>query len=176
MKSKFPLGMIVLLALIAGALAGGLFVAYRQPPAFCEISGRPIQANMLTRVKVDGKVLYACCARCPLTLAVRTHRRVEILEVTDYATGKRLRARDAFFVDGSRMEMCSGPHVKFDQYRTPYMRLFDRCSPSLLAFGSEENAQDFINTYGGRLQKLDDLIKHPLGSNQGDNTQPSDAP
>jgi hypothetical protein len=159
MKSKLPLGVSVALALIVGALAGSWFVAYRQAPAFCQISGRPIQANMLTLVKVDGKLRYACCARCPLTLAERTHQKIQILEVTDYLTGKRLRAQDAFFVDGSSMEMCSGPRVRVDQYRTPYMRLFDRCSPSLLAFGSKQDAEDFIKTYGGQLQKLDELVK-----------------
>lgn len=164
MKSKFPLGMIVLLALVAGALAGGWFMAYRQPPAFCQISGRPIQANMLTRVKVDGKLLYACCARCPLTLAERTHQKVQILDVTDYATGKRLRAKDAFFVDGSSMEMCSGPRVRFDQYRMPYVRMFDRCSPSLMAFARKQDAQKFMSTYGGRIQKLDDLMRQAEAS------------
>jgi hypothetical protein len=159
MNSKSLVAAIVVLAAIVGALAGAWFVLYRQPPAFCEISGRPIHADMLTRVKVDGKLLYACCARCPLTLAANTHQKIEILEVTDYATGRRLRARDAYFVDGSRMEMCSTPRLKFDQERTPYVRLFDRCSPSLLAFRRKEDAQEFIEAYGGTLQRLDDLMR-----------------
>jgi hypothetical protein len=158
MKSKARVPAIVALALVVGAGVGAWYELRERPPVFCELSGRPIHANMLTIVRVDGKRLYTCCARCPLTFSANTHHKVEILEVTDYATGKRLRARDAYFVDGSRMEMCSTPRLKFDADRTPYVRLFDRCSPSLLTFGSKADAQAFMEVYGGRLQRLNDLM------------------
>lgn len=159
MRSKVPYAGIVALAVILGALGGGWYVLYRQPPAFCQISGRPIRANMLARVRVDGKLLYTCCARCPLTLSQQTHQKVEILEVTDYATGNRIRAQDAYFVDGSRIEMCSTPRFKLGENFTPYLRLFDRCSPSLIAFARRQDAQEFIDAYGGQLKRLGELMR-----------------
>ncbi|MDA2915143.1 hypothetical protein MYX77_14545, partial [Acidobacteriia bacterium AH_259_A11_L15] len=84
---------------------------------------------------------------CGLTLAAQTGQRVEILEVTDYVSGRRRPAQQAYYVEGSQVEVCSTPRLKVDQTRTPYVRLFDRCSPSLLAFATEENARDFVRHY-----------------------------
>jgi len=159
MKARMIFAAAVVVALVVGAAIGGWYVLRGQPPAFCEISGRPIHANMLTRVRVNGEILYTCCARCPLTLAAQDGQKVQILEVTDFATGKRLEADDAFFVEGSRVHMCSGPRVKRDEARTPMIELFDRCEPSLLAFAQEQEARDFIAQNGGTLRRLSDLMQ-----------------
>ncbi|MFB3153314.1 MAG: hypothetical protein ACE10I_02445, partial [Candidatus Acidiferrales bacterium] len=77
----------------------------------------------------------------------------------DYVTGRPLAPFDAYFVDGSRVEVCTAPRLKLDEMRTAYVRLFDRCGPSLLAFAREEEARDFIARFGGRLQRLDALLR-----------------
>jgi len=92
-------------------------------------------------------------------LAVQEHRRIEILQVTDYASGHRLRAGEAYFVDGSQVEVCTAPRLKFDESRTPYVRLFDRCGPSLLAFAREEEAREFIRQHGGSLKSLEEVMR-----------------
>jgi hypothetical protein len=159
MKSKPLCAAVIALAVVAGALAGGWYVLRRQPPAFCQISGRPIHANMITYAEVDGKKVYACCARCVLTLAEETGKTVRILEVTDYATGRRLAARDAYFVDGSEAHICAGPRLEVDESRTPYYRIFDRCEPSVLGFASEQRAREFAAQHGGAVKRLDQLMQ-----------------
>lgn len=159
MNTRTVFAAVVAVGVIAAAGFGAWYALYSQPPAFCEISGRPMHSTMITRVKIDGKTLYTCCARCPLTLAAQEHKRVEILEVTDYASGQRLRADQAYFVDGSAVHMCSTPRMKFDEARTPYVRLFDRCEPSLLAFARRDQADEFAGQYGGTVKQLPELLR-----------------
>jgi hypothetical protein len=83
---------------------------------------------------------------------------VELIEVTDYASGQRLPSANAWFVEGSRVEMCALPQVKYDEVRTPYARVFDRCTPSLLAFAIEQDAREFMGKFGGSLKRIDDLM------------------
>jgi len=149
----------VLVAMVTGAVIGAWYVLRQQAPAFCEISGRPIHGNMYTMVRVNGETLHSCCARCPLTLARQAGKEVRLLEVTEFSTGQRLRADDAYFVEGSQVHMCSGPRIRRDETRTPLVELFDRCEPSLVAFAGEQEARDFIAENGGTLVRLDDLMR-----------------
>lgn len=159
MKKRLISASLIAVAVILGAALGDWYALRDRPPAFCEISGRPIHANMLTRVEVNGKKLYTCCPRCPLTLMQQAHTPVKLLEVTDYPSGRRLKARDAYFVNGSIVEMCAAPRMMSEEGRTPYVRQFDRCSPSLLAFAKEEEARAFMAHNGGTLARLDDLMR-----------------
>lgn len=159
MRARMIFAAAVGSALVVGAILGGWYVLRRQAPAFCEISGRPIHGNMYTLVRVNGKTLHSCCPRCPLTLAGQAGQKVQILEVTDFATGMRLPADEAHFVDGSQVHVCSGPRVKRDEASTPFVQLFDRCEPSLLAFADEQVARDFIAQNGGTLKRLADLMQ-----------------
>ena len=159
MKKRWISASLIAVAVILGAAVGDWYALRSRPPAFCEISGRPIHSNMLTVVEVNGEKLYACCPRCPLTLMQQAHAQVKLLEVTDYPSGRRLKARDAYFVNGSIVEMCSAPRMMSEEGRTPYLRQFDRCSPSLLAFAKEDEARAFMAHNGGSLERLDDLMR-----------------
>jgi len=159
MRSRMLFAAAVGLALVGGALLGGWYVLRRQAPAFCEISGRPIHGNMHTLARVQGTTMHACCPRCPLTLVHQAGQQVQLLEVTDYSTGHRLPAQDAFYVEGSQVHVCSGPMVKRDQVNTPVLQYFDRCEPSLLAFADKQDALDFIAQNGGALKQLDELMR-----------------
>ncbi|MFQ5813992.1 MAG: hypothetical protein ACE5I2_12530 [Anaerolineae bacterium] len=159
MNVRTIFAVMVAVAAIVAAGVGAWYALYSRPPAFCELSGRPIHGNMHTLVKVDGKTRHACCARCALILGGQTDQEVDILEVTDYLSGRPLAAAEAYFVEGSRVEVCSVPRLRVDESRTPYVRLFDRCSPSLLAFAREAEAHGFIRSYGGNLKRLEELIR-----------------
>lgn len=149
----------VVVFIVVGAVGVGVWkTVIARPPAYCQLSGRIIRPHMLTVVKVNDKKLYTCCARCPLTYARATGKRVEILEVTDFETGRRLSASEAWFVDGSPVEPCCAPAIRSEDERTPYVRVFDRCAPSLLAFASKQEALDFIEQHGGALKRLSDLM------------------
>ena len=155
-RTKVAIAVVAILIVAAGAGVWKYVIA--KPPSYCQLSGRPIHPHMLTVVTVDGKKRYACCARCALTLAASTGKRVEIVEVTDYETGQRLEADKAWFVDGSRVAPCCAPAVRSEDERTPYIRIFDRCSPSLLAFAYKREALDFIQLNGGTLRRLTELM------------------
>lgn len=158
MNSRIRFAAVVVLALVLGAVAGAWYTLRTRAPAFCQIDGRPIHANMHTLVKVNGERLHACCPRCPLTLVSQAHRQVEILEVTDYASGGRLPAGEAHYVEGSGVEVCSTPRAHREEGVTPYVRLFDRCAPSLVAFAREDQARAFVAEYGGSLKRLGQLL------------------
>lgn len=159
MNSRPLFAGLIAFAFLLGA-AGGAWYALRElPPAFCQIDDRPIHGNMHTLVTVDGKHLHACCARCPLTLMSQEHLQVEILEVSDYVSGRRLPAAEAYYVEGSRVEVCSGPRLNREEGLTPYARLFDRCAPSLLAFARVEDARAFQAENGGVVKRLDELLR-----------------
>jgi hypothetical protein len=156
------LAAVIGLGLVGAAVAGGWYVLRGRPPAFCELSGRPIHGNMHTLVKVNGKTRHACCARCALILGGHTDQKIEILEVTDYVSGGHLPASDAYYVEGSRVEVCSAPRLRIDESRTPFVRLFDRCSPSLLTFARADEAREFIANYGGSLKRLEELLQEAI--------------
>jgi hypothetical protein len=159
MKKRLISASLIAAAVILGVALGDWYALRGRPPAFCEVSGRPIHSNMLTVVEVNGKRLYTCCPRCPLTLVRQAHAQVKLLEVTDYPSGRRLKARDAYFVNGSMVEMCSAPRMLSDESGTPYVREFDRCSPSVLAFAREDEARAFLAHNGGTLARMDDLMR-----------------
>lgn len=159
MKTRALFAALIGLTFVLGTVVGAWYVWRGRTPAFCEIDARPIHGNMHTLVRVDGKRLHACCARCGLTLASQAHRQIEILEVTDYVSGRPLPAAEAYFVEGSQIEVCSGPRLNRKEGLTPYVRLFDRCAPSLLAFARQEEARAFAAEYGGTIKHLDALMR-----------------
>jgi hypothetical protein len=159
MNSRIVFAAAVAVALVVGIGIGIWYALRERPSPFCELSGRPIHSNMRTVVEVDGKRLQACCARCALTLASQTDQPVHILEVTDYASGRTLKADKAWFVDGSQVQVCAMPRGKLNGERQAYERLFDRCVPSLIAFAQEDEARAFMAKYGGSLKRLDELVR-----------------
>ena len=139
------------------ALGSAWYLMHETPPEYCQLSGRPIHPPMLTVVKIEGKKLYACCARCALTYEMQTGKSVEIVSVSDYISGRRIDARKAWFVSGSHVEPCCSPAMKPEEGGVPYVRMFDRCSPSLIAFSRQDQALNFIAANGGKLTTLNDL-------------------
>jgi hypothetical protein len=157
MQAKIVIARILGVGLLIAVLAGAWYITFGRPPKYCQLSDRLIQPHMLTVVRIDGKKLYACCARCALTEERQTGKSVEIVSVTDYLSGRQIDARKAWFVDGSRVAPCCSPAMKAEEGRTPYMRMFDRCSPSLIAFRQRNQALSFIAKNGGKLTTLNDL-------------------
>ena len=148
----------VALVLVA-ALAATWFLLLERPPEICELSERRIHENMRTVVRIDGHKVHACCPRCPMTVARQTGAKVEFVRVTDYVTSRALNPKDAFYVSESRITVCRAPRIKLDEARTPYVQLFDRCGPSLLAFALADEARAFMAENGGSLKRLPDLMR-----------------
>jgi hypothetical protein len=142
--------------LLVGLVAAGGYFAYHYfvlPSHQCEICGRAVHATHYSTVVLkDGRRIEACCPRCAMHYEHNMPGQVAHLSVSDTASGRAIEAQRAVYVEGSDRELCMNaaedaprePGVEFD-------RKFDRCLPSLIAFGDEAAAHEFQRQHGGRL-------------------------
>ena len=126
----------------------------------CVLSDRPIHARMAVRVAVEGGPHgEACCLRCAVTYAEQYRKGVRVLWVTDYTTGRQLDPERATYVTGSDVNRCMGPPDEASPGRRQVDRLiWDRCSPSSVAFAKRMAAEDFQRIHGGRIQSFAEVI------------------
>ena len=104
-----------------------------------------------------GEVVEVCCPRCGLYLQEGRNDIVKT-EVADFNSGAFLEAEKAYYVEGSSVHLCcSGGDVQKDRAGISYERTWDRCLPSLVAFKSEEEAEQFIQRHGGALKVYAEL-------------------
>ena len=174
MKSRTIFAAVFGIALLGAIAVGAWYVLVDRPPADCQICGRPIHTTMDTVAEENGKKLYACCPRCAITLAVQTGRHVRLVQVTDFDTRKALDPAKAYYVEGSQVNVCSSPQMMPGQERVPYERTFDRCSPSVIAFATEDEARAFIIKNGGALKRLDQLMQEEAARTAEPGGQPRD--
>ncbi len=149
-RKGYILGLLVLLAL-ASALG---YTAWRmRSPAVanCDVCMRPLHERSKATGLVEGRKLTFCCPACALTADRQMKGGVKILQLTDYAADIPLKPEDAFIVTGSDMNHCVHPRVLFDREKQPSSMDFDRCSPSMIAFASREDAEAFARAHGGAI-------------------------
>jgi len=157
-------GLIAVLALLGGAW---YFASHRQPKV-CPFSGREIHPETRAVVTVGGTKYETCCVRCAIIEAQQTGKPLRVLKVADFETGKHIDPSRAWFVEASSVNFCMrmSPAAEGPSRESVYLRAFDRCSPSVLAFSSEQHARDFIAQHGGALKRLNDL-QSEVTSNTG---------
>ena len=126
----------------------------------CQICWRPVHSSMLTVGEVNGEETRFCCPACALTTAQQTGKPVRLTRLTDFNSNQPLDPKAAFLVRGSdvNLDMHSQPLV--DQEKRPVPVHFDRCTPSILAFRSREEAQAFQRDHGGELLQMAALKPH----------------
>ncbi len=126
----------------------------------CVLSDRPIHAPLAVQVAVDGGPHgEACCLRCAVTYAEQYGKRVRVLWVTDYPTGRRLNPKRATYVTGSDVNRCMGPPDEASGgRRESEMIVWDRCAPSSIAFAKLSDAETFQRIHGGRIQTFTEVI------------------
>ncbi len=106
----------------------------------------------------DGGEQVTCCPKCAShAVAESGGRDVARLLARDFATGREVDARGALYVEGSDFEHCSAPREKGTAASCCRVLSYDRCLPSLIAFGSHESAQRFMRENGGVLRTFADL-------------------
>lgn len=151
-------GIIALIAVLAILGAAWYLVIYRQPKV-CPFSGRIIHPQTRAFVTIGGKKYETCCVRCAIIEARQTGKRLRVLKVADFETSKLIDPESAWFVESSDVNLCMrmAPAAESPGRESVYVRAFDRCSPSALAFSSEQHARDFIAQHGGVLKRLNDL-------------------
>ena len=153
------------IALILVAVAGYAVFEYQRQARenaenVCQICWRPVHDSMLTVGEVSGEEKRFCCPACALTTAQQSGQPVRLTRLTDFNTNQPLDPKAAFLVRGSdvNLDMHSQPLV--DQEKRPVPVHFDRCTPSILAFRSREEAQAFLKEHGGELLQIADLKPH----------------
>ncbi len=147
----------------SGATWGGLAARASAvlAPDRCAFSAREIHSEMAVRAAVEGDPrggVSACCLRCAITEASQIGKRVRILSVTDFNTGKRLSAAQAIYVVGANVAPCAGhPRIAALGGHQSLYCAWDRCLPSAIAFADLRQAEAFRALHGGRIESFAEL-------------------
>jgi len=165
-------GALLVVGLAAGVAAPHVWRWVTAPPAgCCPFCHRYAHKESLVRFRAEGeRVTEACCMSCALNYGRQTHKAVTIVSVTDQESGKSLDPNAATFVVGADVSPCTHLEttMQVGPEREEYQVRWDRCLPSILAFGSRESAEAFRLEHGGRLRSLQELLQkaaanEPLG-------------
>ena len=155
-RVRLSIARCLFLALVVPAIAS----ACSGQAKFCEQCGRTECRNLSFDVKLqDGTLVQTCCPRCALHYLAGPHAPVASLAVRDFDAADRIDATRAFYVEGSDVSPCAataGPPPKDDRGCCT-KTVYDRCLPSLLAFGSKAKAEAFARAHGGEIKTFDDL-------------------
>ncbi len=117
----------------------------------CAACQRHVHVQMRTVAMVGGRKEAFCCPACAFSERRQRNQTVDVLTVTDAATGKELDAKSATMIVGSDVNMCHEMHPTLDGGHQPLADTFDRCSPSMIAFGGIGEARDFQRRHGGEI-------------------------
>jgi hypothetical protein len=125
--------------------------------AACSVCGRPVHAESRVDGVVAGRPQTFCCAACALRARQQTGVNVMVSGFYDYESGESLTPEVAYVVVGSAINLCMREHVLMDAHKEASAMQFDRCSPSILAFGSQVAAERFRAEHGGVVQPFTEL-------------------
>ncbi|MDA1313883.1 MAG: organomercurial lyase [Acidobacteria bacterium] len=156
-RSSTLVGILLLAIVGTGLLYVGWHTMSSGAEATCSVCGRPVHAESRADGVVDGREQTFCCAACALRAREQTGADVKISSVRDYELGQALAPAAAYFVVGSQINLCMREHVHMDAHKEASTMEFDRCSPSVLAFGSQTAATRFRAENGGAVQTLAEL-------------------
>lgn len=117
----------------------------------CRACERPVHEHSRTVGLLDGKRAHYCCPACAISESRQLGKTVKVVELTDHASGKALDPAGAWIVRDSDMNHCLRHTPAISPDKQPMQTLYDRCSPSLLAFASRREADAFARSHGGRV-------------------------
>ncbi len=139
-------------AIIALGLAYTGVKTYRHSqPEQCFACSRPIHAHARTVAVTNGHARLFCCPACALSEQHQEGKPIRVSELTSYLTGAKLSPDDAYLVKGSDVNMCTHVHEPMNSDKRTADILYDRCSPSLLAFAKRSEAVQFSREHGGKV-------------------------
>jgi hypothetical protein len=148
---RWFLGSVVFTPLGA-LLAYGGWKMYVSTPEMCAVCQRPLHERSKTVAMVDSKEETFCCPRCALSTHQQTGKPVKVISLTDYASDKTLDPKNAYIVEGSGLNLClHNGHTMTDREGQIAVMDFDRCSPSMIAFGQQSAAAEFARANGGTV-------------------------
>jgi hypothetical protein len=142
---------------VAGVAYSGWRFIERREHHSCRACSRPVHEHMRTIAAVDGQRGVYCCPACALSEHQQAGRPVQVVELTDFLTGKSLEPSGAYLVRDSNVNPCSRHEPSVTSDKQPMHTHFDRCSPSLLAFRDAQTAQTFTAERGGQILRFAEL-------------------
>ena len=149
---------IVVALILGGVLVAALLGVYSGSRERCSVCAREIDHRLHAVAEIGNRKLTLCCARCALTQGQQEHKPVRLIAVTDYSSGREIDPGAAWFVEGSRVAECEHNTSRLSSDKRPDQLLFDRCTPSTVAFLNRGDAEAFIVHNGGVLRRLDHVI------------------
>ncbi len=155
-RSRFS----ILRSLFLAATMTAVAAACSGEARFCEQCGRAECRNLSFDVRLqNGSLVQTCCPRCALHYLARPHPAVASLAVKDFDTAERIDATRAIYVEGSDVSPCAATagSPPRDERGCCLKTEYDRCLPSLLAFGSKAKAETFARAHGGALTTFAEL-------------------
>ncbi len=161
-RTAVATGLAILILVGAGIAFVGWRVLSSSHEEVCQACKRPMHLINKTVALVDGDNQEEfCCPTCARTYARQTGHSVKIVELTDYVTRTSLDPAKAVLVEGSDVNPCvqHAHEMTREQDRQVMALDFDRCAPSVLAFGDAKLAEDFIATHGGAMVRLNAFMR-----------------
>ena len=151
---------ITALAAVAALTVLGFFQAQRasQKPRACDFCQREVCQGAEYTVHLSlGRTKHACCPRCGIRYEKEHPGAVRTTSVQDFATGKEVPAQQATYVEASDFAHCNPGEIVRDQTGSCFTLCYDRCMPSVVAFGDRKSAEEFASVHGGKLGRFDEL-------------------
>ena len=158
MKKKASIFAVSISLAFAGLAAGGHWVVQSRPETVCGICQRHIHPQAGAIAEIGGRRRHVCCAHCAVTEGLQEHKPVRLIEVTDYNTGRKLDPQQAWYVDGSRVVVCTHDMAHMTEMKQAAVATFDRCSPGTLAFANRGEADAFTVANGGVVRNLSEML------------------
>ena len=122
----------------------------------CAVCNRDECTRMAFRMTLEnGRAVETCCARCAMHYLESNKQRAKVLQATDFASGRWIDATTAVFVSGSNVKACTAIESRRDAQGCCMYMAYDRCLPSLVAFGDKQGALAFQKEHGGELVALE---------------------
>lgn len=110
----------------------------------CDMCQKPVSERTMFLVTLEnGEQRRACCAHCGLMLQSRTPQVWQSL-TPDFLHGHMVSAGQAVFLIESDLNIC--------------------CVPSILTFGSWQDAEKFQKGFGGQLLGMDEALQYFHGT------------
>jgi DeoR family transcriptional regulator, copper-sensing transcriptional repressor len=122
---------------------GGVSLVNQSPVEYlshCAMCNKPISERTVFIVQLEnGEQKHACCAHCGLMIQGQLKNVIQSL-TADYLHGHIISANQAIYIFGSDLTIC--------------------CMPSVLSFGSRQDADKFQKGFGGTIANIEETLQY----------------
>ncbi len=126
----------------------------------CQVCNRPVHAGMGYRLDLATASATACCPRCGLHYQLEHPDAVKRAFAKDFYTGAEISAEKALYVEGGNEVYCAHVQpVERKELQSAADLAFDRCTPPLVAFATEDGAKKYRAEHGGRLLRYAEALE-----------------